>query len=67
LVNNIPSYSYYIKDEDIKRVDILLQELNVLTPEADKTSSVAARNFKTMLRFILLGLIAYFIYRKVHG
>jgi hypothetical protein len=67
LVNNIPSYSYYIKDEDIKRVDILLQELNVLTPEADSTSNIGARNLKTMLKFILFGLIAYFIYRKVHG
>lgn len=65
MVNNIPSYAYYIKDEDIKRVDTLLQTLNVLTPEADTTSSVGARNLKTMLKFLLLGLIAYFIYKKL--
>lgn len=67
MVNNIPSYAYYIKNEDIKRVDTLLQELNLLTPEADNTSSVAARNFKTMFKFILLGLIVYLVYRKLHG
>jgi hypothetical protein len=67
MVNNIPSYAYYIKDEDIKCVDTLLKELNLLTPEADSTSNIGARNLKTMFKFILLGMIAYFIYKKVHG
>lgn len=64
MVNNIPSYAYYIKNENVIRVDALLQELTLTPPEADNTSSVAARNFKTMLKFIMAGIIAYFLYKK---
>jgi hypothetical protein len=64
MVNNIPSYAYYIKNENVIRVDALLQELTLIPPEADNTSSVAARNFKTMLKFIMAGIIAYFLYKK---
>lgn len=64
LVNNIPSYAYYIKDEDIKRVDLLLQELDLLTPEADKSSSVMTKKLKLFFLFLLLGIVAYCFYIK---